>query len=252
MSDRRINRPANDRRERRGFRQRQLPHRLAEIIFRRRLEPVIPRTQINLVAVHRENLLFRVVPLDLDRQNRFLDFAPRAAVRAIQKKSAGQLHRQSAGALRQPMFRDVVPRRLQHARNIHAPVLFEVLVFGGENRVLQDFRDLVVGKQNPPLQRERPDGLPIVRVQLGHNVRPVILQRVNFRQIARVNKQQPDGRAKPDRAKHQKCKRQPAKHRVAGNLHSRAVESFHRPDILSHTQRPRRTLPRPMFPIRCV
>ena len=122
--------------------------------------------------------------LDLDRQNRFLNLPPRAAIRTIQKKSARQLHCQSAGAFRQPMLRDVVPRRLQHARNIHAPVLFEVLVFGGEDGVFQDLGNLGVSKQNPPLQCEGPDGLPVVRVQFGHDVRPVILQRVNFRQIA--------------------------------------------------------------------
>ena len=197
MIDRRVNRPANNRRERRGFRQRQLPHRLAEIIFRRCFEPVISRPQINLVAVHRENLFFGVMPLDLNRQNRFLNLSPRAAVRTIQKKSAGKLHRQSAGALRQAMVPMSCHAASQHARNVHAPVFFEVLVFGSEDRVLQNFRNLPVSKQNPPLQRKRADGLPIVRVQLGHHVRPVILQRMNFRQIARIYEQQPNRRAQP-------------------------------------------------------
>ena len=231
---------------------RQLPHRLAEIIFRRRFEPVIPRTQINLIAVHRENLFFRVMPLDLDRQNRFFNLALQAAVRTVQEKSARQLHRQCAGALRQAVVGDVVPGGLQYARNVHAPVLFEVLVFGSEDRVFQNFGNLPVGEQNPPLQCEGADGLPIIRIQLGNHIRPVILQRVNFRQIARVHKQQPHRRAQPDRADHQKRKRQPAKNRVAGNLHRRAVKSFHRPAILSHSHDPRRTLPRAMFPIcRC-
>ena len=124
---------------------------------------------------------------------------------------------------------DVVPGRFQHARKVHAPVLFEVLVFGGENGVPQNFRNLAVSQQNAPLQRERSDGLPVVRVKLRHHVRPVILQRVNFRQVARIHKQQSHRRAQRNRAHHQKRKRQPAEHRAAGNLHRRAIESFHCP-----------------------
>ena len=146
------------------------------------------------------------------------------------------------------MLGDVVPCGLQHARNVHAPVLFEVLIFGGEDGILQHFRNLPVRQQNPPLQRECAHRLPVIRVQLGHDVRPVILQRVYLRQIARVHKQQPHGRAQRDRAQHQKCKRQPAKYRVAGDLHRRAVKSFHDSAILSHPHQPRRNRPCPMFP----
>ena len=38
------------------------------------------------------------MPLDLQREHRLLKFAVKAAVRAIQEKSAGELHRQRAGA----------------------------------------------------------------------------------------------------------------------------------------------------------
>src|ERR1700683_1797933 len=66
--DRRIDRPAYDGSDRCGLGQRQLAHRFAEIIFRSRLKSVISSTEIDLVAVHRENLILRVMPLDLQRE----------------------------------------------------------------------------------------------------------------------------------------------------------------------------------------
>jgi hypothetical protein len=48
-------------------------------------------------------------------------------------------------------------------------VLLEVLVFGGEDGVLQKFGNLVIGKQNASLKREGSYGLAIVGVKLGDN-----------------------------------------------------------------------------------
>ena len=99
MDDRRIDGPANYGCERRCLGGGQLAHRLAEIVFRGRLEAVVARAQIDLVAVHRENLFFRVMPLDLQGQDGFLNLAVQAAVRAVKKKSSGELHGEGAGAL---------------------------------------------------------------------------------------------------------------------------------------------------------
>ena len=141
MQDRRITRAANHSREQRRFRQRQLAHRLAEIIFRGRFKSVVAVGQINLIAVHRENLLFRVVALDLDGQQRFLDFSAHAAIGAVQEKRSGKLHGEGAGAFGDATREQFPPGRAGHAREIHAPVLLEVLVLGGENGVLQDLRN---------------------------------------------------------------------------------------------------------------
>ena len=137
MRDGRIHRPANDSCERGGLGEGQLCDGFAEIVFRRRFETVVSRAQVNLIAVHRENLVFGVVALDFDGENRLLHFAVKAAVGAIQEEAAGELHRQSAGAFLDLMMADVVPGGLEDAREIDAPVFFEVLVFGGEDRVLQ-------------------------------------------------------------------------------------------------------------------
>ena len=107
MRDRRIDRPANDGGERGGLGEGQLPDGLAEIIFRRRFETVVSGAEINLIAVHRENLIFGVVALDLQGENRFLNFAVEAAVGAIKKEAAGELHGQGAGAFGDAMAGDI-------------------------------------------------------------------------------------------------------------------------------------------------
>ncbi len=85
--------------------------------------------------------------LDLHGQQRFLDFPLRAAIGAIQKNPPASCMVKVLAPSASRCLRDVVPRRLQHARNIHAPVLFEVLVFGGQDRVFQDFGNLLVGNK---------------------------------------------------------------------------------------------------------
>ncbi len=77
MQHRRIFRSGNDARQKRRLGQRQLAHWLAEIIFRRRFESIIPMPEINLIAVHGQNLLLRVMPFDLNRQQHFLNLAPK-------------------------------------------------------------------------------------------------------------------------------------------------------------------------------
>ena len=59
------------------------------------------------------------------------------AVRAVEEKASGKLHGESAGALGDAVVRDIVPGGFEHAGEINAPVLLEMLVFGGEDRVLQ-------------------------------------------------------------------------------------------------------------------
>jgi hypothetical protein len=63
-----------------------------------------------------------------------------------------------------------------------------MLVFRREDGVLQNLRNLLVGKQNAPLQREISDHLPVVRVQFGDDVGAIILQRADLRKVARIDK----------------------------------------------------------------
>src|SRR5579864_2690590 len=104
--------------------------------------------------------------LNLERQQRLLNLAMEAAVRAIEEKASAELHSQRACAFTDSVAENVVPGGLQNARKIESPVLVEMLIFCGEDCALQDFRNLVVGDQNATLQCERADGLPVIRIKL--------------------------------------------------------------------------------------
>ena len=92
----------------------------------------------------------------------------------------------------------VPPSRFDHARQIDAPVLEEMLVLGRGNGIFQDRRDLFPGQQDAALQCERADLPAVVRIKLGDHVGPVIFERANFRQFAGVHEEQPGARAQRD------------------------------------------------------
>ena len=95
-------------------------------------------------------------------------------------------------------------------------------------------RNLIVGQQDSPLQGEGADGLAVVGVQLGDHVGTIILERVNFRQVARVNEQQ----SRPPRQT--RSRRSPGTKTPAGQTafrrrsSSTLVDGFHREFILTH------------------
>ena len=80
------------------------------------------------------------------------------------------------------------PGRAGHAREIHAPVLLEMLILGGENGVLQDLRELFVGEQHAALQGEVADHLAVIGIKFGDDVGLKIFEGVNLR-ADRWNKQ---------------------------------------------------------------
>ena len=127
------------------------------------------------------------MPLDLKGQQRFLNFSAHPAIGAVQKKRPGKLHGDGAGAFHDAMRDNILPGRAGHAREIHAPMLFEVLILGGQNGILQDLRELFVGEKHAALQGEVADNLAVVRVEFGDNVGLKILERANLREIAGIN-----------------------------------------------------------------
>src|SRR5580704_14491873 len=118
-----------------GLRERQLANRPAEIIFRGGLEAVITGAEINLIAVHSKDLIFCVIALDLQGQESFLNFAAKTAIGAIEKESAAELHGQGAVAFSHAAAGNIAVSGFEYARDVHAPVLFKMLIFSGENRI---------------------------------------------------------------------------------------------------------------------
>ncbi len=182
--------------EQRCFRKLQIRDRLAEIKLRGSREPVIPMCKINLIRVHGENLRLGVAALDLQREQCFFRFPAKADVAAVQKKIPGKLHGDGAGAPGAPAFGQMAQGRREHAREVDAPVLFEVLVLDGCDGVVENFGTLLIGHQDAPLQREAADHLAVIGINLRHHRWAVRLQRANLGQVAGVNEKQSASRAK--------------------------------------------------------
>ena len=77
-------------------------------------------------------------------------------------------------------------------------MLVEVLVFGGDNGISHELRNLVPGHDNPAFQSERADDLPIISVNFGDKAWPEILQGIHLRKVAVVDEKHPRRRAQRD------------------------------------------------------
>ena len=120
------------------------------------------------------------------------------------------MHGQRAGAFLDAVLGDVAISGFDDAREVDAPVLEEMLIFGGEDGVLQDLGNLLEGEQNAALQGEGGDLLAVVGVEFGDHVGAVGLQRVDFRQIDRINEEQPGANAAADSQYQQGRKGEPS------------------------------------------
>src|SRR6266566_8230047 len=96
------------------------------------------------------------------------------------------------------MRQQVPPGSARYPRKVHAPMLFKVLIFGREDGVFQDLRNLLVGEQDAPLQSETADDLAVVGIKLGDNVGTKIFESANLRKVARINEDQSCHRANGD------------------------------------------------------
>ncbi len=188
IRERRKLRTVDHAREKRRFLKFQVSDRLAEIKLRGSGKTVVAMRQVYLVGIHSKNLRLCVSPLDLQREQNFLHFSAEAAVAAVQEEISGKLHGDGAGPAGDAALNDISHRGAEHAREVDAPVLFEVLVLNRGDRAVQNFGTLLVGHQDAALQREAAGKLAVIGVNFGHHVGAVGFQRANFRQVAGVNK----------------------------------------------------------------
>ena len=200
IRQRRIDRAIHHSGEQRGFLQLQIGDRLAKIKLRRGGKSVIAVRQVHLIGVHGENLRLGVAALDLQRQQHLLHLAAEAAVAAVQEKISGKLHGNGARAAGNAMVQHVAPGRPGNAWKVDAPMILEVLVFDGGDRVVENFGDLLPGHQDAALQGEAADELAVVGIDLRDHIGAVSLEGADFRQVAFVNEEQSGGGAERDGA----------------------------------------------------
>src|SRR5579884_1904690 len=107
---------------------------LAEVILRAGFEAVDAVPEVNLVGVHGEDLLLGKSAFNLDRKNRLLNFAAKAALRR-KKEVSRQLHGERGGSLCAGLCGCIAIGGAENPPEVDAPVAIEVLVFGGDDRV---------------------------------------------------------------------------------------------------------------------
>src|SRR5215831_17631784 len=226
MKDRRINRSADDGGNRSALGKSKLADLLAEVILGSSLHAIIAAAEINLVRVHREDLVLRIVPLDLQGEDHLLNLAVHTSVGAIEEESSGELHGEGTGTFGHAAMENVTVSGLDHTGQVDAEVIFEVLVFGADDGVFQCLRKLVVGEQDAALQGKRADRLTVVGIKLRDDVWTIVFEGANLGQIARVDKQKTKSDAQADGANHQERKNKAAKQRATRDPHLRGLRTL--------------------------
>src|SRR5882672_9535039 len=141
-------RRADQPREERAFRRRQLAQVLAEVGFAGFGESpdaeAAAIAEVDLVRIHLKNALLAEALLQFEGEHRFGKLSPPGAI-GRKKISTRDLHGDGAGALDEIMsMPDVGPCRADDADEVKAGVLEEALVFRGENGLYQLGRQIVV------------------------------------------------------------------------------------------------------------
>ena len=126
--------------EHRRFGERDVLHRLAEIILRRRRGAEGAAAHIGAVEIELEDVLLREMELEPDREESLLDLALERAL-VVEKDVLGELLRDRGAALHDAAAAGVHAERPEGADRVDAPMLEEAPVLGRERRL-----DQVVGE----------------------------------------------------------------------------------------------------------
>src|SRR5688572_32595215 len=113
---------------------------LAEVAERCRLDAVESVAEVDLVEIHREDLVLRELTLEA-RSHEDLGDLPAQGLVGREEALSRELLRERAPALRQTPFHQVVQRRTAHPDDVDAAVIVEALILDGEDGVHQALRD---------------------------------------------------------------------------------------------------------------
>src|SRR6266550_5446594 len=164
--------------------------------------------EVDLIEIQLEDFLLVVFCLDLTRDLRFLDFADRTffAGDLLREDVARQLHRDRGESLRV-----AVDRRANDyaggAVPVDAGVLVEALVFGADERVLHDLRNLVDLDQCASLETKLGDEPAVDGVELRGLVRSVLAEDLNRRALAATADESPRPVKRAGTERNEECER---------------------------------------------
>ena len=124
---------------------------------------------------------------------------------------------------------NVAIRGADDAPEINSGVTVEIFVFDRDQRVAQHGRKIVVAGDHAALQRERSDHAVVIVVEFGDGTGAVGFERVDLRQVGRVDEQQSGRRADQDGDQHEQTEQHAADEPASADFHRRKifVERFH-------------------------
>src|SRR5580700_5971024 len=182
---------------------------LAKVIFGCRLETVHSVPKKNLVGVESEYLFLGKAPLNLNRQQSFLDLAMKRSI-GRKKKVSRKLHGESRGALHFATRLNIAICSPGDPPHIDAPVTVEILVLNRNQGIAQHLRIVVIRRDHSPLQCERTYGAALPVVKLGNGVGTEMFQLLDLGKIRGIDQQQSGGGADKRSHQHQQPKQDAA------------------------------------------
>ena len=197
-------------REQRRLRKRELAGVLLEVISRRFLDPVATVTEVHVVEVEVQNLVFAQLAFEPPREDELADLT-RNRPFGSQQHELYDLLRDRAAALRSPTLHDVAAHRSQNAVVVEPLVLVEVCVFGcqhGQHHVAGHLRHRDDGS---PFREDLADHLLVSVVHACRLWRPVVAKTGHRGQVAteirvgaendeRTRDERPAEKLRPNRA----------------------------------------------------
>ena len=200
------------RREIGRFREREFVHRLVEIEQRGGGDAVGAHAEIDLVEIKLEDSLLGEGPLDLHRQQRFLDLA-RERQLVGEQEVLGDLLGDGGGALRAPPAAVLLHEQHRGARDageVDAAVLVEILVLRRDEGVGDELGHRLDRNVEPPLARIFGEQRSVGGVHPRHHRGLVVLELGIVRKRLRIVPEQSGRGRHPDNEYDRPCCEQQA------------------------------------------
>ena len=135
-----------------------------------------------MIDVDLQDIVFRQACLDLEREQRLVQFAGKRFL-AGQEKVPCDLHRDGGSSLTPAAGGQIGISRPDDAEIVHTGVLVEAFIFGGEDGLFHDLGDIADGDDGAALLPEFADQDAFYAVYAQRYLRPVIGKRLKGGQI---------------------------------------------------------------------
>ena len=157
--------------EHRGFFWKQLGGAFPKVVLGRGLDAVASATEINLVGIHLQNLLFRIGLFQFGGQDDLFQFAVQLLL-SLGRDRAHQLHGECAGTFPSLAARlHEIPGSPHEAFRVHAAMLQKTRIFRGDDAADESPRNISVRNDHAMLFGKNANDVAIAVQYLGDGLR---------------------------------------------------------------------------------